>query len=331
MTILYAVGEPADITGLSDLEKATFLTSTSTAYHESGVSRLAMYKYGGAATVYSPLNATASELWVHFKHRPRTSTTSYPHVGNPEFGVADASNNLIAGIKYSGGIYSAGSIFHSDFNLNIYNGPLVDWDVHVFMDAVVGFIRWYKAGVLVYEFSGDTRGAVGDASSAAFGQMRGNIYAGYESYLSQVIVSTQPTIGAKLYTVAPVAIGADAQWAGAVTDVNHIGINDATSISTDVVGNRQSFTITPPASLPVGLEIAAIRTTFRGARDAASAINNVQPYFKVGGTNYNAGAAFALPTLTGATDRLIATNPATGLPWELADLTGFEIGFEATA
>lgn len=327
MTILWAAGEPADFPGLTDLEVNAFTVITSSGYYEGGVARSAWYKLS-AGPIYSPLESPVSELWLHFDLYKRVDNVGSYHAGN-DISIHDASNNLIFNFRSDGVSYSARSPFHAN-SATFVIPTFSTFDAQLIQDPVNGVIRWWNNGVLLFEFLGDTRGAFGDAAKIGFGQTAGagTVRAGH---YSQIIVSAQPTIGAKLYTRQPIAIGADAQWTGAVTDVNHIGVADVSSVNTDTVGNRQSFTISPPASLPTGLEIAAIRQTFRAARDPASAINNLQPYLKVGGTNYNSGAAYALPTVTGADSRLVAINPATGLPWQLADLTGLETGFEATA
>lgn len=331
MTILYAAGEPADLSSTwTPTEIGTRLISTSSTFKES-ISRISFGSTSGTV-LYAPLENTTSSFWLHFSQYPRTSSTSPAHTGL-DIGVYDASNNLITGLGSSSTTYTAQSVFHANSG-NLWtpgSGALRSIDVNVFMDAASGFIRWYIDGSAVYEFLGDTRGAVGDATKVGFGRTAGNSDTNKVGFLSQIIVSTQPTIGAKLYTVAPVAAGADSQWTGAVTDVNHIGLDDTTFVSTDTVGNKQSFTITPPASLPTGLQIAAIRTSYRASRDASSAVNNLQPYFKIGGTDYNAGSPFALSTVTSSGSVIVETNPATSLPWQLADLTGFETGFEAQA
>lgn len=325
MTVYFAASEPADINWVNPNDVTAVGNSTSG--RDSTYSRGSFTRAGGR--VYANIGASLSEFWCGFYWGDNNGSASY-RINTSRVGIFDSSNQLICASGINSGLRPVmSSSFHAS-----YTEPTVSrlgyFYMHCKMDPVNGFIRYYADQLLMYEFVGDTRGALGNAERVGFDNTVSS-FSFWVGYYSQIMVADKdsPLIGAKLYTLPPTALGTDLDWTGLVTDVNHLGINDVTFMNAGTANAKQSFSLALPASIPSGLKIAGVKQVIRGAKDPDSTLTEIQPYLKVGNVNYNSGATFNLETTTGGAERVIYTNPATGNPWGVADLSGLEVGVEA--
>lgn len=148
---------------------------------------------------------------------------------------------------------------------------------------------------------------------------------------SQFLVSDVSTVSAKVATPAPNANGTNVAWTGDYLSVTKVGYNDATMITSAVLGDKESYAATD-VSLPVGYGISSVWFAARGRLGAASPVN-FKALMRIGAVDYSAGynfpgltsAAFA-PALTGFT-----LDPSTGTAWTLANVNAAELGFVSAA
>lgn len=334
MTVLFAAGEAADLNLVNPADISALSAGSASndpAYYEVGVSRTSIRK-GLPGKVYCAMEAAAGECWFHFYVHKYTLIDFF---NGTMISLHDASNNFITGLSTNtSGQFLLSSPFHADY-LDIESGVAFDgvYDIHLKMDASAGFIRYYRDKFLVYQFKGDTRGALGDAARVAIDKTGDLILAvSRNNAFSQIVVSTTSTLNCKLYTVAPFAQGSDTGWVNGYSDVDDILINDATSFSTDTVGTLESASMSLPPSLLTNSTVAALKINYRTFRGAGATVNNIQPYVKLSSVNYNTGSPLALGEDVYLNQQLFSSvNPVTSLPWTLSDLDACEIGVEATA
>jgi hypothetical protein len=100
---------------------------------------------------------------------------------------------------------------------------------------------------------------------------------------------------------------------------------DGQSISTSVVGNRESWDISPYNGPAVSVSIRAVVNKYRGNKGVTGP-QNVTPY-----TRHGATIEDGTPYSPDGTDHLavLDNNPDTGVPWEPADLATLQVGVKA--
>lgn len=102
-----------------------------------------------------------------------------------------------------------------------FGDDTADFDVN-FKIAEQGYVRFYKNEVLVHSVSGDTRfgGGVQEINQLLLGATTNSgSTAGRSTYFSHIIVSDNPTIGARVYTL-PLSAGAVNEWTGSVDNIS---------------------------------------------------------------------------------------------------------------
>jgi hypothetical protein len=143
-------------------------------------------------------------------------------------------------------------------------------------------------------------------------------------FVSNVRVSDQDTRGRRFRFLRPTGPGTLATAAGGYAE---LGDNNPASFAfARAAGEAVTSTLTPGATPGGTIGTVKLVSYARNAvpnPDPGQVINRL----RIGGTDYD--AAGQAPS-SGAIEPLISewsVNPATGQPWEWADLTGLEIGF----
>lgn len=106
--------------------------------------------------------------------------------------------------------------------------------------------------------------------------------------------------------------------------------DDTTYNQSDTIGHRDSFTV---ANLPddVG-QVLAVRAVSR-ERKVGTGASDLDVFVRLDGdnTDYLSHAITQVETYVTRKGPVMATNPSTSAPWEIADVNDMEVGYEKTA
>lgn len=151
-------------------------------------------------------------------------------------------------------------------------------------------------------------------------------------YVSQVLVSEEPTIGAKVGSLIPNANGANTAWTGDYTNVAKTGYSDVSFLESTVAGDKETFGATDRALPVFSYVISGVWVNARGKNGIASP-TGVESLVRVAGTDYGAGYNFGSWTDAsfGPGVSCFSLNPATAAVWDIADVNAAEVGFESIA
>ncbi|AWY08826.1 hypothetical protein vBRpoPV14_41 [Ruegeria phage vB_RpoP-V14] len=149
------------------------------------------------------------------------------------------------------------------------------------------------------------------------------------SYVSQLIMANESTIGMKLQSINPSAVGNYTNLSATVTEVTDG--NQITGWIGETAADKQSF-VTSGYSLPAGRIVHSVFPGF-DLRFGPTGPQQIRPFVRIGGVDYNAPADMQpLPrTKRGLLGYAWTTNPATGLPWTGAEIAALEAGYELKA
>ncbi len=212
------------------------------------------------------------------------------------------------------------------------------WDAEVFrfdvrfkLDAVDGVVELYVNGELTGSFAGNTnpRGA---ASIASLRLLPATSSTNYVSYYSQILVSTESTLGKEVIAHFPNGAGTFAdQVAGGVAEIDEVGMNDADFLRLAAAGDCASFATTPlPAAFANGWDVVAVVSNVRVQMAETSPVDLVEPLVVSGGV-----AAIGDPRPLSLAPRAkfaaFEMDPATGQPWTIAAASAAEVGLRTAA
>ena len=329
MTIYLATNNVNDFGGITDgvTVDTSFFDST---YVDSAVIMKSRNGGGFPVIMGHPFStASDSQAWVHFDlHMPITNSS-----------VVDGS--FMTWLDTDGNRLLASSFINGNLILTVYNGAiastsngtgfflpqgLATYDILYEDDGVDVNLSVYIDGVL---FIGVTRAAaVTKKIPSVF--IWDNIDSGSGSsdfaYVSQVIMANESTIGMKLQSISPNAIGNYADLSATVTEVTD-GIQTTGWIG-DTAAQKQSFTTTG-YSLPATRIVHSVLPEFE-LRFGATGPQNIRPFVRIGGVDYTAPADLQPDNRTkrGLVGYAWTTNPATALPWTGTEIAALEAGYE---
>ena len=185
-----------------------------------------------------------------------------------------------------------------------------------------GQINVYIDETLVVSFTGNTTG--GRAALPGLDLMGGTCY------WSEVLWADYDTRGIiGVVTLVPTADGATNNWTvDAVTNVNELVLDDATSDQSGTAGQVDLYTV---GALPAGnYGILAVEVVSRSAT-TAGAPQNLKNLVRVGGTNYPS-STYAIGAAFERNAYVWTQNPNTLAAWLPSDLgAGFNVGMESVA
>lgn len=147
------------------------------------------------------------------------------------------------------------------------------------------------------------------------------------THVSEVIVADWNTIGAKVVSRAPNAAGSWNEWTGssyqAVDEVNPA----SDFLLSPAANQRFSANFADFPALASGESVEGVKVAAAAIRDAGGP-QNLNFFCRIDGTDFDSPDQ-PVPTvqLTATPNsQFVATNPATGTPWSLAELNAAEFG-----
>lgn len=225
--------------------------------------------------------------------------------------------------KYSGAAWnnlttSAGSIISSGA------GAI---DVYIKVDGTVGEFSVWKDGTQVATFSGDT-----SIDNASFGRIhwKGQTGTTNELDVSQVIVSSESTIGWVLMTLYPDGNGANTSWTGSYTDIDEFSLNTADYIEAIATNLIETSTVSNINAAYSTYNVKAVAVAMRASNDSGSVINDLQAVVRVSGINYTSPNLSLPKDGTDYSRQYIwETNPNTAAAWSQSAVNALEVGVKS--
>lgn len=244
--------------------------------------------------------------------------------------VRDDSGNVIARLNQTSGNINAqywdGSAFQTAAGTatNEADTTLTEYTFHVKKGSGTGSIALYRAGALVQEVTDITLTSFGAIADVVLGY-NGTRYRGF----SEVVVSTEPTIGWGVLTVPPSAEGVDTGGTGTYADVDEVVLSTADYIAFDTAGQKHSF---KHAAIEVANFVKSVTVTAHARVVDGDGPQSMRPYVVVGGTRYY-GDTVALATSWEDYQHSWEVNPATSVQWSPEEVNdaALEKGWEAVA
>jgi hypothetical protein len=147
------------------------------------------------------------------------------------------------------------------------------------------------------------------------------------AYVSEVIVSTADTRTRSLKTKDLTGVGDTDAWTGAVSDVNEVTLNDATSVFTNTAALDEEFV---GSALPAGLfTVTSVMATARCSATVASTATSIAVGVRSGGTTAP-GTPVAQTTAWAMNESLMLLNPVTSAPFTNAEVNALQINLRSS-
>lgn len=301
---------------------------------------IGMGGYGWAEAIFrdeSGAVAPQTEFWVHMDIVPGTLGAS---TVAPYFVLVDSATGQVAFQFDCDG--SAGT-----HNFEYWNGAsfteltpddtLVastrySLDFYVKIDNVNGALRYYRDGVLIQTFSGDTlhSGFTSIDTLVLFcpNNETGSSGATSTKY-SQVIVSTQDTRGWKLATLNPTALGTTSQWTGVNADISDaVIVDENTFLSSIANGDISTHTAADLSALASVYQPIAVVVAARARKDSTGP-QNLYLGVRTNSADNFPSAVTGLESALRGFRRVMHVNPVTGNRWFVSEINAIEIGVKA--
>lgn len=303
-------------------------SSTTTSVRDTTYVDSALFIENGT-TAIKELDAEYADLWLHFEYYVSGSSSAFDsplaYLGNSGIDAwlfrMGCTNGTLTVEYWNGSAWIATAI-----TMSLLASTKYTFDLHVVMENSGGLIQLYSNGAQIgSDHLGDT------IWTAATGLDRYAPYATLVSggaYVSQMILATESTIGAKLVQHALSSDGDTSDWVGDYTDVNTSAnsiIASDTLITSDTADQLQlaNFDSLPAHSLYVrGLGINAIAK--RGTTGPA----NLRAVVKTASTEYES-ASKALTIGYQSIAHIWEVNPNTTGDWSDAEIAAAQIGVKS--
>lgn len=151
---------------------------------------------------------------------------------------------------------------------------------------------------------------------------------GSDTYWHNIFVADEDTKPYEMYSARVTGAGALAQWTGAVGNINENGFNDTTTLSAGAADLTSTFTL---ETIPTKFTHYKVASVFLGGRAQGGVADptTFDAAARVGGTVYQQTLLRALGPSFGPFIAKWAVNPATGLPWTIAEIGASQFGFKS--
>jgi hypothetical protein len=276
---------------------------------------------------------TGETLWVHVyvsSVEAATTTGVFPLIelrnssNHPWFRIV----SIIAGslqAQYNSGTGASPVWTSIGSSIPAVGGEKVPYDLSITLGSPHIF-NIYKGSSLVSSGS-FTQVSLTSIDRVRFGSTHSSTGASIGTGISQVLCTEGiSTVGAIVPTVKATGAGANTGWSGAYTDVNEVGINDATTqaaasaglISTHVMGD---------ITVPPGFEIRSVFNWVRAKNDGV-APNNLKSVLRQEGVNYASGNVSEINLGYNPVGARYDTAPD-GSNWTQTNFNTIEAGYES--
>jgi hypothetical protein len=272
--------------------------------------------------------AAQTEAWVHFRYNRVTNGAAGL---DTVFAIRNAANQNVFRINTNRATATDSRVqILSQSEVSLAAGNTFEIDVHFKIDED-GFVNVYSNQVLVASFTGDTRLPSGDQNASRLTMNSPGTTSVFPTVrFSQILVSSLPTLGARVHTL-PLTAGSVNEWIGSVSDINDSSNTPSSLISTNTDEAEILMAAGDISSINTGNAITALVMSTASRALGGAAVTQQIGRVKLGATTYNMGSAVALSDGFGKVQHILALNPDTTAAWEASEINGAEIGFQALA
>lgn len=279
--------------------------------------------------IIDPVAGTTTSLttaWLHFDFYTSNNAGTWSclelanSAGTSVVRVSQATNAGTMRVDYwngsawvSGGFTFVGSA-----------SAIITIDVQV-VCGVSGSIALYCNNTLI----GTTSGLNAAVTNIAYVKLTGNS----GQCWSQILISDTSTVGAKVATLKPTALGTDTAWSpNTVGNLEKVSWNDTTLISDSTLNDKVSYAAAD-ITLPSGMFVSSAWFAIR-ARLNASSPANIKPLLRIGSTDYAGAYNFGGLNSSSFAPAIAAfvNDPSTGTAWSgVTNLNAAEVGLQTAA
>lgn len=334
MATLFVSNESYDFSNFSESTDATFYDAD---YVNKALgltaARVAIYQ----SSFTHPVSST-STTWYHFEMFPESSDSYANSYGRSladgeGWRLYDESGNFIFRIFVTDGVWTLRTYGSSNVDsATTFTLPfevLTTYDIKVVINDGSGnnVVEIYSNGTLVASATAVNDGE-GKPNNFVFYQdsITGQTSGTATVYYSEVIVSEDSTIGARLAKLDPTTNGDLTDWNGGASDLTDDDL--ATKVTSNTTGDQFTVNLSTyngPSSP------AAIRSVIVSSRVSAglSGPTGIEHLLRISSTNYNgANKVVDEPSQLILTEW--ETNPNTSSAWATGDLSSLQSGAEST-
>lgn len=322
--------------GAEDIDFVTWvllsMSTTGASYRSSNGVRASILSSGGIGTGYGKSvtfpDGTVTSCWLSFRVYPSSPSAGSLFVGLGASGTvksglfvgnAAASATRCALVKYDG---TTKTELASEAGNSFPNITLVKVDVQITNFGANATVKVYVNGILVITYNGDVT-VTGVASLDCL-----MIGGANNMSASELIVADEDTRTFGLTTMAPSAAGDANAWTGLFSAINEITIDDSSVVYTNGNGNDVQYNL---LDFPAGtFGVKAILVSARAGKSSGSTPGTLKLGIKTGGT-INVDAGNTVTTAWQTFQRLMQTNPVTGLAWVQGDMNALQIDLQSAA
>jgi hypothetical protein len=221
-------------------------------------------------------------------------------------------------IAYWNGLTWVGATARTTISETVRNHFDLTWKVN----SASGYLRLYSSGTLFAD-----SGIIDLSAVAAVTNIAARGPALYQG-ISQIAVSSDPTIGWRVGTTYPSGAGTTNTFtSGTSADVDETIYSDADGLTSDTANQIATFATT--TILPSGFACKGLSVTVRAKRGTTGP-QNMQIAIRTHATNYFS-PTIALGVGYGAYCYVWELNPNTGAVWTDAEIAAVEIGVKSIA
>ncbi len=320
MTILFVGSEQESFSSVG-----TVAFETAGTHHDTSMTNGAL-RVGNVDTLTATF-ASNSEVWIHWK--------GYMRVANANAGtsvtVSGGGTDLVRIHTYSDASeghdleYWNGSAWISIQIDALSIATLIDVDLHCNFAVSGGNFTLYQNEQVVATFTGNTTvGGLNADTLVLSGTAAGSI----DCYYSQVIISTDPTLGWQAETLIATADGAATDWTGTFADIDEEGLNDDGTLVLGSANTDEQLFILENPTLPSRYTINSLVFSGRSSR-GSSGPQNMQFLTRSGTTNYPSANVSGLNLTLSPYQLIQITDPDTGLAWDTTSVSNVQAGQKA--
>lgn len=274
-----------------------------------------------------PANDYDDEAWLHFEWANDTNLDGtatrfiwYDASGNAKVRIRQSNSADTLAVEYWDG--AAWTTAGSSISI-VVRGVRNTFDLRCVVNSASGAIELYVAG--------NPRIASGTIDLSGITELKKFRFFGasisttnHSTFVSQVVVSDEATIGGRLMTYYINGAGASAGFTtGTYAEVDEAVNNDADFIASTAADQVSMFAATTVSAI-TGYTLRAVGVTAR-ARRGSTGPQNLQLGIRVAGTNYFS-STFSLGLGYTPVINTWEESPATSSAWVNSELTGLQIG-----
>lgn len=287
----------------------------------------------------TPVLSQQTEIWVSVMVAHVVSNSSntqpflqlYDSVNAKVFLQLDMDANSTVSMEYwNGAAYiEQPGLFPVD--TSFAENAIHRYTLHAKLHDTTGVFECYIDDVLAYKLSGDTLlGGYANFDQVILGAANSGTGTGAGTTFSELIVSTTPTWGQRVFSHLVTGAGTNTAWTNGATEVDDVAVaNDADSITDDVNGDVETYANTNLATEPNRMIPSCVITAFRGQNSGAGSANNIQHTIRSGGTDYFSSSVTGLSTTLAPYQNIWTTDPNTAAAWTNSNIDAMEVGVKA--